>query len=66
LAEFRDRLKKECLPKKMPNYFLDKIKQGQITQTSANAVAQANHASENSAAAFLANDTETQLRRGFP
>lgn len=41
LAEFRDWIKKEYLAKKMPNYLLDKVKQGQITSVQANAAIEA-------------------------
>lgn len=41
LAEFRDWIKKEYHAKKMPNYLLDKVKQGQITSVQANAAIEA-------------------------
>lgn len=41
LAEFRDWIRKEYLTKKMPDYLLGKMKQGQITATAANAAIEA-------------------------
>jgi len=41
LAEFRDWIRKEYLVKKMPDYLLGKMKQGQISATAANAAIEA-------------------------